>query len=334
MDALHGCARVIEASLPLLQRWIGHVSVLGLVGVAAWVAWVRRAAPSRLRAGLSPEEAGSAIAALTGRVERIGLGAALGLVLAWALAFVVQVATFRDPFVPLREDVAFLLWRTSWGGAWLVQGSVGVVLLLVFLRLVRLRRTGRRKTGETTDESGRMSAGWRSVAGLVLLLPLTQALSGHAMGETGLIRVVAVGADATHGLAAGIWIGSLAVILLANWPAPRNRPLLTAQFRAFSPLAVLGVSLVVGAGGVLSIIHLPAVADLWQAVYGRTLLAKVAVAGVAFALGYRNWRKGLPRIEETAAEAKRVRVRAAVEVAAALAVLGLTAFLTALPTPG
>ncbi|MXW15797.1 MAG: copper resistance protein CopC, partial [Rhodothermaceae bacterium] len=66
--------------------------------------------------------------------------------------------------------------------------------------------------------------------------------------------------------------------------------LLTAQFRAFSPLAVLGVSLVVGAGGVLSIIHLPAVADLWQAVYGRTLLAKVAVAGVAFALGYRNWR--------------------------------------------
>lgn len=320
---------MIEASLPLLQRWIGHVSVLGLVGVAAWVAWVRRAAPSRLRAGLSPEEAGSAIAALTGRVERIGLGAALGLVLAWALAFVVQVAAFRDPFVPLREDIAFLLWRTSWGSAWLVQGSVGVVLVLVFLRSVRLRRTGRRKTGE----SGRMSAGWRSVAALVLLLPLTQALSGHAMGETGLIRLVAVGADAMHGLAAGIWIGSLAVILLANWPAPRSRPLLTAQFRAFSPLAVLGVSLLVGAGGVLSVIHLAAVADLWQAVYGRTLLAKVTVAGVALALGYRNWRKGLPRIEETAAEAERVRVRAAIEVAAAVAVLGLTAFLTALPTP-
>ena len=324
-----GCARVIEASLPLLQRWIGHVSVLGLVGVAAWVAWVRRATPSRLRAGLSPEEAGSAIAALTGRVERIGLGAALGLLVAWSLAFVVQVAAFRDPFVPLREDVAFLLWNTSWGGAWLVQGSVGVVLLLVFLRLVRSRGGARRKTGE----SGRMSAGRRSVAGLVLLLPLTQALSGHAMGETGLIRVVAVGTDTMHGLAAGIWIGSLAVILLANGPAPRNRPLLAAQLRAFSPLAVLGVSLLVAAGGILSVIHLSAVADLWQAVYGRTLLAKVTVAGVALALGYRNWRRGLPRIEETAAEAERVRVRAATEVAVALAVLGLTAFLTTLPTP-
>lgn len=320
---------MIEASLPLLQRWIGHVSVLGLLGVAAWVAWVRRAALSRLRAGLSPEEIGSAIAALTGRVERIGLGAALGLVLAWALAFVAQLAAFRDPFVPLREDVAFLLWDTSWGRAWLVQGSVGVVLLLVFLRLVRLRRTARRTTGE----SGRMSAGWRSVAALVLLLPLTQALSGHAMGETGLMRVVAVGADATHGLAAGIWIGSLAVILLAHWPAPRNRLLLTAQFRAFSPLAVLGVALLVGAGGVLSVIHLQALTDLWQTVYGRTLLAKVTVAGVALALGYRNWRKGLPRIEETAGEGERVRVRAAIEVAAALAVLGLTAFLTVLPTP-
>lgn len=320
---------MIEASLPLLQRWIGHVSVLGLVGVAAWVAWVRRATPSRLRGGLSPEEAGSAIAALTGRVERIGLGAALGLVLAWALAFVVQVAAFRDPFVPLREDVAFLLRNTSWGGAWLVQGSAGVVLLLVFLRFVRSRGAARRKTGE----SGRMGAGWRSVAGLVLLLPLTQALSGHAMAETGVVRVVAVGADAVHGLAAGVWIGSLAVILLANWPAPLNRPLLTAQFRAFSPLAVLGVSLLVGAGGVLSFIHLPALADLWQTAYGRTLLAKVAVAGVALALGYRNWRKGLPRIEETAGEAERVQVRAATEVAVALAVLGLTAFLTTLPTP-
>ena len=320
---------MIEASLPLLQRWIGHVSVLGLVGVAAWIAWVRRAAPSRLPAGLSPEEAGSAIAALTRRVERIGLGAALGLILAWALAFIAQVAAFRDPFVPLREDVAFLLWNTSWGTVWLVQGSVCAALLLVFLRLVRLRRTERRKTGE----SGRMSAGWRSVAGLVLLLLLTQALSGHAMGETGLMRIVAVGADATHGLAAGIWIGSLAVILLANWPASRNRALLTAQLRAFSPLAILGVSLLVGAGGVLSVIHIPAVADLWQAVYGRTLLAKVAVAGVALALGYRNWRKGLPRIEETAGEAEWVWVRAAIEVAVALAVLGLTAFLTVLPTP-
>ncbi|MDE0395903.1 MAG: CopD family protein [Gammaproteobacteria bacterium] len=324
---------MIEASLPLLQRWIGYVSVLGLLGVAAWIAWVRRAAPSRLRAGLSPEDTGSAIAALTGRVERIGLGAALGLVLAWALAFVVQVAAFRDPFVPLREDVAFLLWNTSWGIAWLVQGSVGVVLLLVFLRLVRSRRHAGRKTGETTGESGRMSAGWRSVAALVLLLPLTQALSGHAMGETGLIRVVAVGADAMHGLAAGIWIGSLAVILLAHWPAPVNRPLLTAQFRAFSPLAVLGVALLVGAGGVLSVIHLQALPDLWHTVYGRTLLAKVTVAVGALALGYRNWRKGLPRIEETAGETERVRVRAAIEVVAALTVLGLTAFLTALPTP-
>ena len=320
---------MIEASLPLFQRWIGHVSVLGLVGVAAWVVWVRRATLSRLQAGLSPEEATPAIVVLTGRVERVGLGAALGLILAWALAFVVQVAAFRDPFVPLREDVSFLLWNTAWGGAWLVQGSVGVVLLLVFLRLVRSRRAARRKTGE----SGRMGAGWRSVAGLIPLVPLTQALSGHAMGETGLIRIAAVGADAVHGLAAGVWIGSLAVILLANWPAPRNRPLLTAQFRAFSPLAVLGVSLLVGAGGFLSIIHLAALADLWQTAYGRTLLAKVAVAGVALALGYRNWRKGLPRIEKTAGEAERVRVRAAIEVTAALAVLGLTSFLTALPTP-
>lgn len=324
---------MIEASLPLLQRWTGLVSVLGLVGVAAWVAWVRRTTPSRLQAGLSPEEAGPAIAVLTGRVERIGLGAALGLILAWALLFVVQVAAFRDPFVPLREDVAFLLWNTPWGSAWLVQGSTGVVLFLVFLQLVRSRRAARPMTGETTGRSGRMSAGWRVVAGLVVLLPLTQALLGHAMGETGLIRVVAVGADATHGLGAGVWIGSLAVILLANWPAPLNRPLLAAQFRAFSPLAVLGVSLLVGAGGVLSIIHLPALADLWQTVYGRTLLAKVTVAGVALALGYHNWRKGLPRIEKTAGEAERVRVRAAIEVVAALAVLGLTAFLTALPTP-
>ncbi len=323
---------MIEASLPLLQRWLGYLSVLVLIGVGAWVAWVRRGTLSHLGSDLSPAEARSAIEGLTGRVERIGLRAALLLLSAWVLALVVQVMAFRDPFVPLREDVEFLLRNTSWGRVWLAQGSVGLVLLLSFLRLVR-RRTPSGRAGEAPEAVGSMSTAWWLVVGLVLALPVTQALSSHAMAETGLNRSLAVGTDALHGLAAGAWIGSLSVILLAVRRSRRRLPLLAAQLRAFSPLALLAVSLLVGAGVVLSVFHLPAFRELWEAAYGRALLAKVLVAGVAIALGYRNWRHGLSRMDEAPAEAEKVRTQIAFEVGAAVTVLGLTALLTGLPTP-
>lgn len=323
---------MIEASLPLLQRWIGYLTVLVLVGVVAWIAWVRRGILSHLGPGLPPTEARSAIEGLTGRVERIGLGAALLLLFAWALALVVQVMAFRDPFVPLGEDVEFLLRNTSWGRVWLAQGSVAFVLFFSLLRLVR-RRLPSVSAGEAPEGFGSVSAGWSLVAGLVLVLPVTQALSSHAMAETGLNRSLAVGADALHGLAAGAWIGSLSVILLAVRHSPRRLPLLAAQLRAFSSLALLAVSVLVGAGVVLSVFHLSAFRELWEAAYGRALLAKVLVAGVAIALGYRNWRHGLPRMDEAPPEAEKVRIQAAFEVGAAVTVLGLTALLTGLPTP-
>ena len=320
---------MIEAGLPLVQRCLGYLSVLVLVGVGAWVVWVRRGTLPNLGPGLPPAEGRSAVEGLTGRVEWIGLGAAFLLLLAWALALAVQVAAFRDPFVPLEDDVEFLLRRTSWGRVWLAQGSVAVVLLLSFIRLIRRRIPGTRG-GEVAEG---MSTGWRFTAGFILILPLTQAMLSHAMAETGFSRGLAVGADALHGVAAGAWIGSLAVILLAAGLLPRSRPLLAAQLRAFSPLALLAASFLVVAGVVLSAFHLPAIRDLWEAAYGRTLLAKVLVAGVIFALGYRNWRHGLPGMDETPAGDRKVRIQAAFEVGAAVVVLGLTALLTGLPTP-
>ena len=318
---------MIEASLPLVQRWLGYLSVLVLVGVGTWVVCVRRGTRPKLGPGLPPAEARSAVEELTDRVAWIGLGAAFLFLLAWALALAVQVAAFRDPFVPLGDDVEFLLRSTSWGPVWLAQGSVAVVLLLSFRRLARRRIPG---GGEAAEG---MSTGWRLTTGFILLLPLTQAMQSHAMGETGLVRGLAVGADALHGVAAGAWMGSLAVILLATGRLPCSRSLLAAQLRAFSPLALLSVSCLVATGVVLSALHLPAIRTLWEEAYGRTLLAKVLVAGVVFALGYRNWRHGLPEMDEAPAGAGRVRVRSTFEVGVAMVVLGLTALLTGLPTP-
>ncbi len=166
----------------------------------------------------------------------------------------------------------------------------------------------------------------------VLALPVTQALSSHAMSEDGIHRAIAVGADALHGLAAGAWIGSLGIILVNGYRSPHGATILAPQLRAFSPMALLAVPMLVGMGGVLAVYHLSALSDLWEAPYGRMLTAKVLVAGIVLWLGFRNWRRGLPAID-TRVGMDTVRRRAAWEVGTAVIVLGITATLTGLTVP-
>ncbi len=306
-----------EAFLGPLQRWMMHAGVLLMVGVATWSMIVRPAAISALAASGIGASAETRFRQLSGRVIRFGRGTTALLVPVWALGLVVQVLGFRDPFVPLRDDVFFLLGQTFWGTVWVAQGSV---LLLLSLRVGRLQLSRRPRP-------------WSSVVGLlVVALPVTLALSSHAMSESGIHRIIAVSADASHAVAAGAWMGSLALILLVRDRSEEAGSILAAQLRAFSPVALCAVPVLVVMGGTLSIYHLSSVEDLWSAPYGRILLGKVLLAGVVLLLGFLNWKRGLPILD--ASEGRRtVRRRAAWEVAAAGIVLAFTAVLTTTPSP-
>jgi putative copper export protein len=311
--------------LTTLQQFLLFSGAVLVTGCVAWRIFV---APHADRGVHGP--AAAALQTAEHRVARLAFAAALVVVLGWGLRGVVQLLGFRDPFVPLREDIELLLFQTFWGTVWMAQGVV-VVALAAFLAMAL--RSVTTSTLDRPPASGRI-AGRLTEAALILALAATLAGSGHAVGvDSG--RALALVADGLHALAAGCWIGTLAVILTAGRPVEASEETITlfaAQLRRFSPLALVSGATLVSMGVALSWTHVPEVADLWRTTYGRVLASKAGLALVVFGLGFVNWRRGLP-VLDTRQGAVEVRRRAAAEVALATGVLLLTAILVHSPKP-
>jgi putative copper export protein len=302
-------------ALTTFQQWLlftGTALVVGCVG------WRVQVAPRAARALAA--DAASVLGGIETRVARLGLRLAVVLVGAWLLRMVVQVMGFRDPFVPLSDDVSLLLFETFWGTVWMAQGVVLLLLAALWWAVAR----GAAASAAMATRS--LDVAWSALALLVVALAITLALSGHAVGADA--RTLAVTADTVHTLAAGGWIGSLAVILLVGRPGggTDDPSVFAAQIRAFSPLALVAGGALVAMGVVLSWTHLHAVSDLWTSGYGRLLSAKVSLALVIFSLGFWNWKRGVPVVDRPEGAAA-VQTRAAWEVGLAVLVLLLTAML-------
>jgi putative copper export protein len=307
----------MAAVLAPLQQWFFLAGAALAIGCVAWRLFV---APGAAHA--VTDAARADLGAMGVRVARLGQAAALVLLVAWALHMTAQVMAFRDPFVPLWDDVSFLLFETFWGTVWMAQGVL-IVLLAVAFRLV-----------PSADPRER-PVGWWLTGALVLGVVMTLALSSHAMSVEHRRHLI-VAADALHGLTAGTWIGSLAVILAVGRGGAEDAGDLSAfaaQIRSFSPLALASGLTLVTMGVLLSWTHVQSFANLFGTTYGRILTAKVALAGAVFAAGFVNWRRGVPTSDHPQGAAS-VRGRAAGEVFFAIGVLLLTAVLVNSPKPG
>lgn len=301
----------MTSALTTFQQWLLFSSTALVVGCVAWRIVVMPGAARILgehSAGVSSSE---------GSVAALGLTAVAALLVAWVLRLVVQVMGFRDPFVPLWEDVSFLLFEVFFGTIWMVQGAV-IALLGGSIWVARRRA---RADGTVMPSIG---PAWAAATLLVVALATTLALSGHANGAH--YRTLAVTADALHTLAAGCWMGTLGVILTAARSGAEDRSTFAAQITTFSPFALVSGATLVLMGGALSWTHLTAVSDLWTINYGRVLSAKVALAFVIFGLGAWNWKRGLPDLD-SAEGAASVRRRGGWEVLLAAGVILLTAVL-------
>jgi putative copper export protein len=313
---------VIETALATFQQWLLFIGVSIGVGCVAWRIVV---APGAVRL-LSIERA-PALAEVERRMA--GVGAVTGLVLlgAWILRMVAQVIGFRDPFVPLWEDASFLLFQTFWGTIWMAQGVIISILTVAFWRA--MRRSAAPVTATDPPRSlRRLSPAWGVASCLVLLLVATLALSSHAMGVDFWAPLI-VAADGLHALAAGAWIGTLALILIVGRSAAEtesSREVFAAQIRSFSPMAIVGVVTLLSLGIVLAWTHLTTLSDLWTTTYGQILSAKVVLTLGVLAAGFVNWRKGIPALG-TAAGARAIKRLAAWEVSLASVVLLATALL-------
>jgi len=178
--------------------------------------------------------------------------------------------------------------------------------------------------------AARARIGWALAAIGTLLAPLTPALFGQWA------RL----ATPAHRLFAGLWIGTLfllvaagiGTVLQSTLPPARRGEAVAALVHAFSPLALTAAALLAVCGAITAWQHLHVLSNLWTTPYGVTLIVKLAMVGVVLALGAWNWRRQKPRLG-TEDGARSLRGTATGELVAAFVVLAITAVLVSLPSP-
>lgn len=176
------------------------------------------------------------------------------------------------------------------------------------------------------------SVGWRLVAGSTVLLWLVLPLTGHAMAFSTSVPWVV---QSAHGLAVGLWVGSLfsIVVVSTSLVAMHDGPNRVADLiRRFSPLAVGAVSVIILTGLVTTWFYFDTVSQLRETLYGKTLLLKIGFVLVTAAFGAYNWRCLSPKLGSRGGTNK-LRKSVRLEVTAALVVLLATAVLVHLAMP-
>jgi putative copper export protein len=143
-----------------------------------------------------------------------------------------------------------------------------------------------------------------------------------------------------HQLFAGLWLGTLSVLVLAGLAtvlresAPSRRGAIVADMvNGFSPLALTCGPLLVITGVTTALLHLHPLSSLYSTPYGYALLVKLCFVALVFALGAWNWRRQRPRLGSEAA-AGFIRRSSILELIVATAVLIATSILVSLPSPG
>jgi len=216
------------------------------------------------------------------------------------------------------ELIQVVALETRWGGQWMPQfiASILVVVSLVASRFLP-------------------GPGLWLVAAAVGALAVTFPMTGHAMAHldgTTLPWVLQVG----HVLAAGLWLGTLAVIVATVVASPARTPdqdgSIEALVNTFSPVALAAVVAVLATGTATAVLYLDHWRELWQTRYGLVLGGKVILVLATGAVGAYNWRVIRPRTGTGLGRALLVR-SAGLELALACVVLTLTAILVHLPMP-
>ena len=222
----------------------------------------------------------------------------------------------------LRGDtLAVVLTQTLFGRTWMLRAclAIGIGALL----LAGARSADDRRRQRTTTGAIMLAAGYAA----------TLALAGHAAGGQGPERYLRIGADMTHLLAAGAWLGALPGLACALSHARRNADAVSLAIaaqttRRFSTLGAVSVGALVLSG----------IANAWYLVgdlpalvateYGRLLLAKLTLFGMMLALAAVNrWRLS-PRVAAGDAAALRTLSRNAVlETAVGIAVIAIVGVL-------
>ena len=283
-------------------RWLGYVALFVVVGVS-----VLRLIAHRFRA-----EEHDMRARIRDRARQVGLGAAVVLLAACLLRLWLQVRSVGEPGAPM--DWAMLgpiLRGTTWGHGWIWQAGAAAVSLAGFAL------------------SRHVTAGWALAAVGALAAIGAAPLTGHATEHPwGTIAGALI--QSLHLLAGAVWLGTLAAIVSVAYPAvrgdARREQILATIVHGYSPVALVGGLVAIGAGVVLALAYVGSIAALTGTAYGRVLLLKVALLLGVAGTGAYNWRRVRPAMGAEPGAA-RLRRSATAELAIGTLLLGVTGVL-------
>lgn len=283
-------------------RWFWYVSIVVIGGAAGFRMAVRGQLRSESGARPDPVEHG---------LLRFSLAAAIVLSAAvmWRL-YAQTYSIFGVDESVTWEYIRIVVLDTAWGTGWRWQMTTAILAVAL---LVASFYVPRARTALTVA----------AVLALVVTVPLT----GHAVSREGKVWLSVI-AQIAHMAGASLWVGTLLAVML--FVRPGNDGAFGAAVRAFSPLAVGAVSVLVGSGMLTAIVYLDSISDLWTGVYGRTLVLKLLLFGVVAGLGAYNWRRLKPTLDQPKTAALLTR-SARTELIIAGVTLAVTAVLVALP---
>ncbi|HXT15986.1 MAG TPA: CopD family protein [Gemmatimonadaceae bacterium] len=232
-------------------------------------------------------------------------------------------------------------------------GLVGIVLSSI-MALAALPGLAARKhltatALATSDTATMMQLGFLALALIGYGLASARIKAGWPLAAIGVVvgwlRLALLGQwskliNSIHSLAAGLWLGTLFVLVLAGLsallrhePTRERRGAIAADMvNGFSPLALTMGGVVVVFGLITAWRHLHVLSNLWSTPYGYALIVKLAFVATVFGLGAWNWRRQRPTLG-TEPAAKSIRRSSMTELTVATIVLVVTAILVSLPSP-
>ena len=291
-------------------KWLTDLGIVWLVGVSCLRLLARSGGP-----GFSRD-----VVDLEGRLVRHA-GLALSLLVAATVArlYAQTYASFGLDEPVTGELLRLVSTQTRWGDRWMMQGAAVVLSALAGV-LVTLR----------------VGRSWLLLGAATLVVVGTTPMTGHAMGYSGGVLLPMV-LQIAHLLAAGAWIGTLFVLLSTGFRSmasygPKHGLVVAPLVDRFSPVALTAAGTLAGTGAVTAFLYIDEVQQLWQTVYGRALMAKIVLFGVAVLLGAYNWKRVRPVISSPGG-VDRLRWSGAAELLVVVVLLAVTAWLVHLPMP-
>jgi copper resistance protein D len=276
-------------------------------------------------------------AALAATVTRALADCAAAATLGLAVVPTLDAGRYRDELT--RRAGGPMTWAA---GLWLFAELCRTVVGAADAADVPVTRVGLRTTVEfaTVTSGGRSSVFSIAAAALVLAVAVVAsktppaAVAAAGITAVGLVARTVGGhmsasafggiAIALHVVAAAVWCGTLAALLLTV----HHRGQWARVLPRFSELSLVSVIVLLIGGVVGAAVALGSPAQLVTTGYGRVLLTKIVLTVVLMVLGWRNRARWLPAATSHRATAAVSRARSTTELAVMAVALTMAAALT------